>query len=264
VNRRIYPAIAMSLAFGALFSASSSTGAVPQSAVSVAPSTAAVDPQALQALMRMSTYLSTLPSFEVKTDTTLDLVTMRGQRLQLGGSAEYKVRRPSGFQIAVNTDFMSRRFYFDGKQFTVLAPKLNYYSTEPAPATNREMVDVLYSKYGIALPLADLFRWSDPESARAEKLTSAFLVGPVTLDGVLTDHYAFREADQDWEIWIDRGNKPLPRKIAIVSKRDSARPAYVAHLTWNVAPNLRPDDFTFKPTTASKQIHIAEIDKNQG
>ena len=36
---------------------------------------------------------------------------------------------------------------------------------------------------------------------------------PATIDGVATDHYAFREADVDWEVWIQKGDQPLPRKL---------------------------------------------------
>jgi hypothetical protein len=205
--------------------------------------------------------LSTLSSFEIKTDTTLDLVTVRGQRVQLGGVAHYKVRRPDGFRIDVDSDFMSRRFYFDGKQFTVVAPQLGYYASAAAPPTIRQTLDVVWNKFGIALPLEDLFRWSDPEISRVEKLTSAFAVGPATIDGVATDHYAFREGAHDWEIWIEQGARPIPHKLVIVDQSDPARPAYVARLTWNIKPTLTADDFTFKPGPDSKPIHIATLSK---
>ena len=263
--KRIYPAIAMSLACGLLLSTTSMTGAATTNWIPVptTPATTTVDPDAVQALIRMSNYLRGLSSFEVKTDTTLDVVTVKGQRLQLGGTGEYKVRRPNGFQISMTSDFMSRRFYFDGKNFTISSPKLGFYATQPAPPTIREMLDKVWTKYGISLPLVDLFRWSDPSESTAEKLTSAFLVGAATIDGVTTDHYAFREADRDWEIWIERGNRPVPRKLAIVTRSDPARPTYVARLTWNLAPTLTADDFTFKPSTDSKAIHLEALGSQQ-
>lgn len=262
--RRVYPAIAMSFAFGLLLSSTSLVDAATNLTPAAAAATPTVEPDAVQALTRMSNYLRGLSSFEVKSDTTLDVVTTKGQRVQLGGKVDYKVRRPNGFQIAATSDFMNRRFYFDGKKFTISAPTLGFYATEPAPPTIREMLDAVWKKYGISLPLVDLFRWSDPTESRAEKLTSGFYVGAATIDGVTTDHYAFREADRDWEIWIERGNQPVPRKLVIVNRDDSARPAYVARLAWNVTPILTAEDFTFKPRPDSKAIHIEPLGTQQG
>ena len=74
------------------------------------------------------------------------------------GTTTYKVRRP-GFVIDYVSDIKSRRFIYDGKTFTVYSPKLGFYASAPAPGTNREVLDTIYNKFGIALPLEDLFRW---------------------------------------------------------------------------------------------------------
>jgi len=230
-------------------------------AVKTAPSTGAVDPDATRAMERMSAYLMSLPAFEIKADTVRDLVTNDGQRVQIGGVSRYKVHRPNGFQISVDTDMMSRQYYFDGKQFTVFSPKLDFYATVSAPPTIHETLDVLRTKFGVEVPLEDVFLWNDPSIKRAERLKSAYLVGPATIDGIATDHYAFREADRDWEIWIEKGDKPFPHKLVITDTSDSAHPSYAAHLTWNGAPALIATDFTFKPGANAKAIHIAKLDK---
>ena len=64
---------------------------------------AQVEADALDALKEMSAFLSKLNSFEVHADSTVDLVTQNGHRVQLGGVSDYKVRRPAGFRIDVTT-----------------------------------------------------------------------------------------------------------------------------------------------------------------
>ena len=221
-----------------------------------ATATPVVEPAALTALQRMGDYLSTLTSFEVKTQTTLDLVTQDGERIQLDGGADYKVRRPDGFVIEVHTNDKNRTFYYNGKQFTVFAPALGYYATAPAPATIIQTLDVLYEKFDIALPLEDLFRWNDPSLHRSDTLRSGFVVGTATIDGVATDQYAFREGDIDWQIWIQHDGQPLPRKLMIVDRTDPSYPAYAAVLTWDVNPTLSADDFTFRPGPEAKLIRL--------
>ena len=217
-----------------------------------------VEPAALQALQKMSAFLSGLNSFQLVSQASLDVVTYQGQRIELDGVTTYKVKRPDGFVIQVDSDVKSRTFVYDGKQFTVYAPKLGYYATAPAPATIRLTLDLIRQKFGITLPLEDLFRWNDPASrAGREPVTSGFDVGPANIDGVETEQYAFREGDIDWQVWIQQGEQPLPRKVVIVDRTDPANPGYSARLSWTLNPPLTADDFVFKPDKDAKPIRLS-------
>jgi hypothetical protein len=216
------------------------------------------DAEAVAALKRMSTYLSGLQSFEITSQTSLDVVTVDNQRLQLDGEVHYKVKRP-GIWVELLSDLKTRRYIYDGKQFTIYAPKLGYYASLPAPPTNREFLKTLYDKTGISLPLEDLFRWNDGDDSDLKALTAGFSAGTATLDGVETDHWAFRQGDYDWEVWIDKGDKPLPRKLVIIDRTDPTMPGYTARLKWTVNPPLTDSDFTFAPDSSAKRITLATL-----
>lgn len=216
-----------------------------------------VEDGAVDAIKEMSNYLMSLKTIGITSQGSLDVVTNDGQRIQLDGTTTYKVRRP-GFVIDYESDIKSRKFIYDGKNFTVYSPKLGFYATAPAPPTNREVLDKIYEKFGISLPLVDLFRWGEGESVdRIKALKSAYEVGSATIDGVETDHFAFREADIDWEVWIQKGDQPLPRKFVIVDRTDAARPTFTARLQWQVNPVFSDADFTFVPDANAKKIQLA-------
>jgi hypothetical protein len=216
-----------------------------------------IEDGAVDAIKEMSNYLMTAKTLAITSQGSLDVVTNDGQRIQLDGTTTYKVRRP-GFVIDYTSDIKSRRFIYDGKTFTVYSPKLGFYAQAPAPATNKEVLDAIYNKYGISLPLVDLFRWGDGTNAdRIQALKSAYEVGSATIDGVETDHFAFREADVDWEVWIQKGDQPLPRKLVIVDRTDPARPTFIARLSWQINPTFTDADFTFVPDANAKKIQLA-------
>lgn len=261
LSRSLWAAAPLAMAAGLALSAGPGQAAAATApAAASAPSADDIEPEAVQALKKMSAFLTTLNSFEVKADTTRDLVTSEGHRVQLTGVSDYKVRRPAGFVIDVANDFRNRRYYYDGKQFTVFAPTLGFYATAGAPATNGQTIDVLEQRYGIELPMDDLFRWNDPSSGQEQALKSAFVVGPSTVDGVATDHYAFREGDRDWQVWIQQGAQPVPRKLVIIDLSDEARPTYTARLAWTLNPEIAPATFTFQPPADAKAIHIATLE----
>jgi hypothetical protein len=216
-----------------------------------------VEDTAIDAIKDMSNYLMSATTLAITSQGSLDVVTNDGQRIQLDGVTRYKVRKP-GFVIDYESNIKSRRFIYDGKTFTVYSPKLGFYAQAPAPATNREVLDAIYQKYGISLPLEDLFRWGDGSNAdRIQALKSAYEVGTATIDGVDTDHFAFREADVDWEVWIQKGDQPLPRKLVIVDRTDPARPTFIARLSWQINPTFTDADFTFVPDANAKKIQLA-------
>jgi hypothetical protein len=220
----------------------------------------AVEPEALQALQRMSAYLGTLSNFTVKIDADIDVVTDDGERVQLDEQVVYKVRRPTGMVVETTSPRRERHVIYDGKQLTVYAPRQGFYATVGAPPTIRETLDAVADQYGITLPLVDLLRWSEPDSYRPSMLKAGYHVGPAMVDGVETDHYAFREGDLDWQIWIEKGDKPVPRKVVIVDNIDDARPAYSGRLTWNPAPQFTAQDFAFKPGKDAKAIVLVAFE----
>ena len=242
----------LALAFGL------AAGPPSWSAPPAQPSSAArsVDPAAVKALSDMSAYLQTLSSFELTSKTSLDLVTRDDEKIQLDGVGTYKVRKPNAFVIDIASDDWNRRYIYDGRQFTLFAPKLGYFAQVPAPGSIRETISEVESRFGISLPLDDLFRWSEPGGARADLLQSGFLVGVETIDGVKTNHYAFRENKIDWQIWIQQGDQPLPRKLVIIDRRDPTAPAYAARLSWTLNPALGDDVFAFQPPQDAKRIRM--------
>jgi hypothetical protein len=215
-----------------------------------------IEPESLQALEKMGAYLRTLTSFELKSDTTTDAVLDNGQKVKFAGTVDYKVRRPNGFLIATSDDRRVRQFYYDGKKFTIYSPRMGFYATVPAPPTIRELLKVVYEKYDVQLPLEDLFRWG-LQNDRREDLDSGVVVGPAKIDGQDTDQYAFREGDIDWQIWIARGNKPLPLRAVLTTTSDAAMPEYTASLHWNTNATFSDDTFSFKPPAKAKPITIA-------
>jgi hypothetical protein len=258
--------LSLSLAWAQVASAQAAPTAAPPPHGMTMPTPAGNDPianegviedGAIDALKEMSNYLMQAKTLAITSQGTMDAVTNDGQRIQLDGVTTYKIRRP-GFVIDYSSDVKSRRFIYDGKTFTVYSPKLGFYASVPAPPTNKEVLDTIYNKFGIALPLEDLFRWGDGTSAdRLATLKSAYEVGPATVDGVETDHYAFREADVDWEVWIQDGDQPLPRKLVIVDRTDPSRPTFTARLTWQVNPTFTDADFAFVPDANAKKIQLA-------
>ena len=166
------------------------------------------------------------------------------------------VDRPNRLRAELTSDKQHRMYFDDGKTFSVWARKVNYYATIPAPPTLRELADKLSDQYDLELPLADLFYWGDGKSTG--DIVGAIDVGDSQVDGVTCEHYAFRQQGVDWQVWIQKGDYPLPRKLVITTTTDPARPKFTSVMTWNLAPSFNDAAFTFVPPKDAKRIMLAE------
>jgi hypothetical protein len=218
-----------------------------------------IDPNAIAALNKMAEYLRTLKAFEVRSVTRREDVLDDGQKIEYDGAVDLLARTPDRLRVEVNNDLQHRLFLYDGKNFTLFAERVNYYATVAAPPTIRELADDLQNKFEIEMPLRDLFDWGTSRW-NAGDIKAGFDVGPSPVDGTTCEQFAFRQEGIDWQIWIQSGDYPLPRKYVITTRTDEARPQYAVVLTWNLAPSFNDAAFTFDPPKDAQKIVFAQAD----
>ena len=215
-----------------------------------------VDPEAIQVLRRATDYLAVLKQFRAESDMTMEYVLMDGQKLQFGHRISVAVQRPNKIRSERVGDLVEQAFYYDGKSLSVALPKEKYYATVAAPPTIDEMLDFARDKLNVIAPASDLFYLNAFERL-TEGLTSAIIVGPASVAGVVCDHLAFRNEEVDWQIWIEQGKEPLVRKFVVTSKKMPQSPQFMVTISkWDTAPKLVDAVFSFVPPKNSMKIDI--------
>ncbi len=216
-----------------------------------------IDPDAMKALNQMGAYLRALKDFQVQAEITTEDVLEDGEKLQYGSTTTLLAEFPAKLRVSVEGEQKSRLFLYDGKVFTLFARRAGYYATVPAPDTIGKLIQAVREKYDVEIPLVDLFLWGGP-NASTNEITAATDVGPGSVEGVTCEHYAFRQPDLDWQVWIQLGDHPLPRKLVLTTLTDEARPQHTSVLTWNLAPSYSAEAFVFDPPDDVHKIVFAE------
>jgi hypothetical protein len=220
---------------------------------------AGMQPEAEKLLRRMSDYLAGRQRFTVKAESSLEVVLTSGQKLQFDTPATLTVLRPNKLLARRQGDIVNQEFFYDGKTLTLYNPKENFYATTAAPSTLEEMLDFAREKLDIVAPAADLVYKNAAEKLLKES-SSGFVVGPSVVAGVKSTHLAFRGAEVDWQIWIEDGDKSLPRKFVLTSKKVTGEPQFtVVMRSWDLAPKLTDRMFTFVPPKGAKKIEFLQL-----
>ncbi len=218
-----------------------------------------IDPAASQHLTRMCDYLAGLTSFSFRAEVDVDEVYTGGLTLQTSRTELVSVRRPDRMRVESVQDDTAKTTIYDGASFTIYNKTQNLYSTVPVPGTLDAALDQIMDSYGITAPLAELVL-NAPHATITSGILSGFYVGRRMVQGVACHHLAFTQKDVDWQIWIEDGDKPLPRKLVIVDKTLAGAPNYEALLVdWKINPRLKDSLFTFSPPKDAASIAIMPV-----
>ena len=220
-----------------------------------------VDEEALKILRKATDYLTGLERFRLKSAKVVDVVQESGQKLQFGSTMELTVKRPNRlFGLSTFDDGKIRRFWYDGKTATMHDEKENVYGRIPVPDTIDEMLDYLEEVIKNPRPLADLL-YNDLSHLSDLPVSGAY-VGESYLEGMACDHLAFRGESVDWQVWVDRGEKPFIRKVVITYKELPGQPQFIAHLEkWDIQPEITDSLFQFSIPEGARQVRVVVLQK---
>lgn len=201
---------------------------------------APIEPEADTLLKRMAALLESAPSIVFTAETTVDEVLASGQKLQRGALVTALVRRPDRVLAVRDGDLGVRKFSYDGKTITVYDPELDLFATAEVPGTIDDALAHLREKYALILPLGDLIQSGLYEELHP-RLTSGRYLGRHRVGRTPCHHLAFTAEAADFQIWIEDGEQPLPRKIVITYKNVPGAPQFTAVIgEWHLSDDI-PD-----------------------
>jgi hypothetical protein len=215
-----------------------------------------VDPAALRILKSMTDYMDGLQQFSLTVQSTVEDLHASGHRVDIDLRSQVTVKRPNKLRAVRIGETMSQSFYYDGKTLTLHVPVEKIYAAQPAPETVEGAVTLARETIGIVFPAADLvYRKAYP--LLTQDLTLAAVIGRAEVDGVTCHHLLFSRPGADFQVWVEEGRRPLPRKY-LVTETDTPMLLSVGAVLsdWNEAPAVDDAQFTFVPPPGTSETRF--------
>jgi hypothetical protein len=220
-----------------------------------------IDPEADKILRSMSTFLDGLSAFSVKADIDNEIIDLAGQKLQFSSFGEFLFQRPGNLHVKRRGAVVHMELIFDGKVLTLFGRNLNIYLQIERPGAIDTAIETLRNEIGLDAPGADLF-YTDAYTGLSEGVVSSVYLGTAYVNGVECYHLTFREAQVDWQLWINAEGDPLPMKYIITTKWMTGAPQYAVRFRdWNTAPKIEPGQFDFKAPEGAKKIETMDVNE---
>lgn len=234
--------------------------AVP--ALAEPPKPAPAPPQAEDVLRAMSKFLASQQAFSHHAEVEFDQLVPGGLKVRLSGAVDTAVARPGSLYVDYRDDVSDRVVWLQNGPLTVLDPVAGTYAQISGPKDIDGMVVKLEQEYGMSLPLGDLAE-SDPYAVLTRGVDLAHYLGVHNVDGVFCHHLLLQRPDLDLQVWIQVGDKPLPRKLVFEYPEQIGQPQYEVTITdWTLkAP--KPEIFAPKLPKGVAKVEFLPIGENR-
>jgi len=209
-------------------------------------------------------YVSSQQTIELKFDSDIEVVTPELEKIQFTNSGEVLLSRPDKLRAHRVGGYADVALFFDGKTASIYGKNLNAYAQFEVPGSVDNLIEAMRAGHGVALPGADLLL-SRPYDALVADVIEAKHLGRGVIDGVQCEHLAFRNFDTDWQLWVEVGDKPVPRKLVITSKTINSAPQYTFRVkSWKTGSAPAPAAFKFVPPAGAEKLDpgaLIELDE---
>jgi hypothetical protein len=207
----------------------------------------------------MSDYMAGEKAISFGYDSILEVVTKDHQTIALASSGTVLLRRPDKVRATRRGGFADVEMLFDGKMLTMFGKNAKLYAQMDIPGSVDHLIDELKDKYDRPLPAADLLM-TDINGQLMPDVTDIKDLGSGVIGGIECDHFAFRNKEVDWQIWIAQGDHPYPCRYVIKSVKIPDGPSYSIQIRdFKTGDKVAADDFAFQNTTDAKKIDPKDI-----
>lgn len=210
-------------------------------------------------LKSMTDYLGSQQTLSASFESDIEIITPELQKIQFTSSGQIKLSRPDKLRVKRTGGYSDVELVFDGKTISLYGNDAKSYVQAEAPGTVDQMIAGMQAYSGLGMPGTDLILSNAFEELMATA-TGGKHIGLGVVDGVECEHLAFRTPDTDWQIWIEPGAKPVPRKYVITSKTLTGAPQYTLRIRdWRSDAFADPDTFVFKAPAGATKIDLDSI-----
>ena len=211
-------------------------------------------------LHNLEDYLSGLTEFGFEATESFDEFTDSGLLVRYHNRRRIALRRPGKLISEAFGDTTNRKVWKSGNSVSILDQEhLAYATLSPVPESIEELLEFAAEQYGIIVPLSDILHRRVYETFTLGARTGAYL-GLHTVNNFKCHHLAFEGDDLDWQLWIEAGAKPIPRKLVIRYKNVAGQPRYESEIVrWQESLALTDADFVFTAPPGAEELKPSDL-----
>ena len=214
------------------------------------------DAKAIEVLKQMAAYKTSLNQLELKGVTFTDARLGAGLMVSNSEEVQLSISHPGSMRAYSFDGVATKGLYFHDGLLTVYNSESKLYAQASIPKEIEAAMEFALEELGVEAPLMDLIYQNASAHLIGSDETILYLTDKSRIGGTDCHHLAIRGAESDVQLWVEEGDRPLPRKIMITSKWEGGSPRFIANLSWETDPKFKPGFFEFKAPEGATKIEF--------
>jgi len=215
------------------------------------------DAKAIEVLKDMSAYTAKLDQLVIRSTAFSDARLDAGLMVSNATEIELTIDRPGSMHVTNFDGVEAKELYFHDGLLTVFSSESKFYAQTNIPKEIEAAAEFALEEFGIEAPLMDMIYRDVFAHLIGSQNMVIYMTNKSRVGGADCHHIAIRGPDVDVQLWVEEGDRPVPRKIMITSKWEGGAPRFFANMSWDSAPKIDQNIFEFKAPEGSTNIGFA-------
>jgi hypothetical protein len=218
------------------------------------------DSKAIDVLNQMAAYTKSLDQMTIKGEVFADARLDAGLIISNPSEISLKIDRPGSLYLKSFDGINTQEIYIREEKLTIFNSEKNFYASSEVPAKIEDAMQFAIDKLDLDVPLGELFFADSALALLTDQDTLLYLTDKSRIRGVDCHHIAIRGDDFDLQLWIEEGDRPVPRKMLVTMKWEGGSPRRAALMEIKATSGLDPKIFEFKPPEGAQEIRFVGSD----
>lgn len=212
------------------------------------------DARALDVLNQMAAYTASIDQLVITAEVFADARMDAGLMVSNASELKIKIDRPGSLYLENFDGLNTRKIYIHNGKLTIFNTKNNFYARAKVPEDIEGAMQYAMEEFELETPLGELFFADSALAMMTEQDVVLYLTGKSRIRGVDCHHIAIRGAEIDLQLWVEEGERPVPRKILMTMKWEGGSPRSAALMEFSATSGLEQKIFDFNPPEGAQEI----------
>jgi hypothetical protein len=212
------------------------------------------DTKAVEVLKKMDAYTDSMQTFLVKAEAYNDASIGPGMIISNPFITRIAVDRSGSLHSTTTSGTETDEIYVNKGRLTVFSGEHKFYTHADLPEKLSEGLMYALAEFSVETPLMDLLILKSLDSLVSADQFVVYVTGDSAIRGVDCHHILGTGAFADIQIWIEKGDNPVPRRTVLRYKQGEGMPRHDVFIDWQATDGFDKSEFTFVAPEGAQEI----------
>ena len=217
------------------------------------------DADAVEVLKKMDAYTASMKQFQITAESYYDARLDELTVVSNPSATVLTVDRTGSMHSmhsATNDGLHTSEIYLHKGVLTLYSNKHNFYSRAEVPEDLEVALLFALEEFDVETPLLDFLILSSLDSLVSNDESVRYLTDKSPIRGVDCHHIIISGPHVDLQVWIEEGDRPIPRRTLMTIKTVHGLPRHDVFIDWPAELDPDASTFEFEPPDGALEIEF--------